>query len=215
MVKKLVYTCKKKLKTEDKIFQAAMEVFIRKGPDGAKMHEIASQAGINKALLHYYFRSKENLYFKIFQTVFLHFFSELEKVYNEKLSLKTQLHAFINAYVNLLDKNHRIPLFIARELSQGGNTVSRIVTESLAQGKIRLPELLVSMLERAKRKGEIIDIDSRHFIMTLIGASIFFFVAEPIVFSILPREESFNRKHFLAQRKRAIFDVLYYGIKPR
>ncbi|HOI50037.1 MAG TPA: helix-turn-helix domain-containing protein, partial [Prolixibacteraceae bacterium] len=56
-------------KTEDKILDAAHEVFLRKGMDGARMQEIADEAGINKALLHYYFRSKEKLFEAILATV--------------------------------------------------------------------------------------------------------------------------------------------------
>jgi len=60
----------KEQNTEDRIVDAAKTVFINKGMDGARMQEIANEAGINKALLHYYFRTKNKLFEKVFSLVF-------------------------------------------------------------------------------------------------------------------------------------------------
>ena len=70
--------------TENSIFEAALDVFSRKGKDGARMQEIADAAGINKAMLHYYFRSKDLLYESVFGHVARHFFSALEAVMTAK-----------------------------------------------------------------------------------------------------------------------------------
>jgi AcrR family transcriptional regulator len=65
---------KKALTTEEKILEAAKKVFHRKGFEGARMQEIADEAGINKALLHYYFRTKENLFDDVFKAAFREIF---------------------------------------------------------------------------------------------------------------------------------------------
>ena len=68
---------KDKIKTEDKIFDSAMKEFLEKGFNGARMQAIADEAGINKALLHYYFKSKEVLYKEVFKKVFVEFLMRL------------------------------------------------------------------------------------------------------------------------------------------
>ena len=55
--------------TEEKIFDAATDVFVEKGMDGARMQDIANHAGINKALLHYYFRTKDQLFNAVFEMI--------------------------------------------------------------------------------------------------------------------------------------------------
>ncbi len=201
--------------TEEKILDAAMDVFVSKGRDGAKMQEIADKAGINKALLHYYFRSKEKLYQKIFEKVFLRFFKQLENVHQEDVPFKDQLAIFINAYVDILNRNRRVPLFIARELSKGGGVIRHVVSSYVRSKTIQLPGLFLQAIEKAVKNGEIVPVDPKHFMMTLIGASIFYFVAEPIVSSVLLTGDDFDRDAFIESRKQAIFEILYYGIKPR
>ena len=70
----------KKDSTEDKILEAAKNVFVTKGMEGARMQEIADEAGINKALLHYYFRSKERLFEAIFSEVIQMAFPQLTQI---------------------------------------------------------------------------------------------------------------------------------------
>jgi TetR/AcrR family transcriptional regulator len=192
-------------KAEVKILQAAMALFIEKGRHGAKMQEIADRAGINKA----------NLYAKIFEMVFMRFFKRLETAVQNDGPFEDRLRAFIDCYVDILEENPGIPLFLAHELSEGGAHVGRILSGYFKEGKMQDAPFLFTLLENAKRRGEISDADPQHFIMTLIGASIFFFVAGPIVFSVMPMRKDFDRSSFLQQRKQEIFKVLYYGVKPR
>ena len=77
--------------TEAKIIQAATEVFLEKGKDGARMQEIAQKANINKALLHYYFRSKDKLYEKVFREKVFNFLDELFSSVPETNEIKTVL----------------------------------------------------------------------------------------------------------------------------
>ena len=97
---------------EEIILRAAMDVFVEKGQYGAKMQEIADKAGINKALLHYYYRSKEKLYIHIFKFIFKKISSEILELLRSELPFKDFLRTFISKYIDLLNKNHRFPVFI-------------------------------------------------------------------------------------------------------
>jgi len=202
-------------KTEAKILDSALEVFVKKGRHGAKMQEIADKAGINKALVHYYYRNKENLYAKILEMVFRRFFPKLEKALSPDNTFAEQLRTIINAYVDLLNRNRHIPVFMAKELSEGGETVSRVISGLMQDDKIKFPRLLFEAIEKAIESGEIRKIDPRQFILTLIGSCIFYAVARPIVFAFLNDNDEMNTKDFIEKRKDAIFDILYYGLKPR
>ena len=102
---------------EELIMQTAMQVFIDKGWHGTKMQEIADKAGINKALLHYYFRSKEKLYAKIFEFLISGFVGDLFKLFDDKLTFDEFLRKFIYSYIDLISKNPKIPMFLIKELS--------------------------------------------------------------------------------------------------
>ncbi len=200
---------------EETILRVAMDVFLEKGRHGAKMQEIADRAGINKAMLHYYFRSKENIYAQIFESVFLRMISNLFAAVDSSTDFKTHLRSLIGKLIDTMKTDVKIPLFVARELSEGGETVGKIVSKMVQDEKLNGPEYMVKTILKAKENGEIREIgDPRQFMITVIGACIYFFVAEPIFFAIFPKDENFDRDKFLEDRKEAVFNVLYNGIKP-
>ena len=81
--------------TEAQILKAAREVFIAKGLDGARMQEIADHAGINKALLHYYFRTKEKLFEAVFREVASNLFPAMKQVLSAELGIKEKITFFV------------------------------------------------------------------------------------------------------------------------
>lgn len=199
---------------EEIILKAAMEVFVEKGQYGAKMQEIADRAGINKALLHYYYRSKEKLYVYIFKFIFKKIMSEVIELFKSDLPFKEFLRTFISKYIDLLNKNYRFPLFIMGELSQGGKIVTNAIKEAMP---IEIGQHLpaIDIMENAMKKGEIVKMDPRQIILTVIGSSLFYFMAEPIIRVLLLNEDTFDREKFIEERKEIIFNIIYYGLSPR
>ncbi|MBN2414551.1 TetR/AcrR family transcriptional regulator [bacterium] len=200
--------------TETLILDAAMQVFLEKGRHGARMQEIADRAGINKALLHYYFRSKKNLYAEILSRVFRIFYARITEAHRPGLPFREQLRLFIDVYVDMLDSNPRIPLFLAREMSEGGVIVSDFMKRFQQEMDPAVPDLIVSAIEQAASRGEIRRVDPRHFLMSMIGACIFFFVAKPLVLTIFKDSGWMESQAFVAERKQAVFDLLYNGLNP-
>jgi len=199
---------------EEIILRAAMDVFVEKGQYGAKMQEIADRAGINKALLHYYYRSKEKLYIHIFKFIFRKITIEVLDLLRSDLPFDEFLKTFISKYIDLLRKNHRFPMFVMRELSQGGRVVANALKEAVPEDLTEhLPAM--SILNNAMDKGEIVKMDPRQILLTVIGSSLFYFMGEPIIRAIMLTEEDFDRDKFLEERKEAIFNIIYYGLVPR
>ncbi len=199
---------------EEIILRAAMDVFVEKGQYGAKMQEIADRAGINKALLHYYYRSKEKLYIHIFKFIFKKIANEIIELLESDLPFNEFLRTFISTYIDILNKNHRFPLFIMRELSQGGQIVSNALNETkFLKLDAHLPAIRI--MKEAMEKGDIVKMDPRQIILTVIGSSLFYFIGEPIIRAVLITGKSFDREKFIEERKEAIFNIIYYGLLSR
>jgi len=200
---------------EELILKTAMDVFVEKGWHGTKMQEIADRAGINKALLHYYFRSKEKLYRKIFEYLIWNNIGETIKIFRERTDLPFEgyVKTFISQYISLLNKHPKIPLFLLRELSDGAIRVGSILTELINTGKFDLSPVF-TRIAQAVDSGEIIEIDPRQLMTTIIGACLFFFIAEPLVLTLMGGED-FDRSKFIEERKQAVFKIVMYGVIPR
>ena len=108
----------KNTSTEEKILAAAKTIFIEKGMDGARMQDIADNAGINKALLHYYFKSKEKLFEVIFKEGAEKLFSKINSILNSDLPLFEKIRLFSNEYAEIISQNPYLPLFVLNEMNK-------------------------------------------------------------------------------------------------
>ncbi len=200
---------------EKQILHIAMQVFVEKGWHGTKMQEIADRAGINKAMLHYYFRSKERLYNTILEKLFVQFIISVSESFRSGETFAQTLTHFLDRYHNQLMEHPNLPLFIARELSEGGERARKVIEKTLREKQLRTPQILIKELKKAEKRGEIVPVkDPVQFLLTLIGACVYFFLARPILEPMFP-DIDFNAPDFIEQRKKYIFDQLYYGLKTR
>lgn len=200
--------------TEEKIFRAAITVFVEKGRYGAKMQEIADRAEINKAMLHYYFRNKDRLYAHVFETVFSRIFGSIHHIFERDIPFAVTLRLFIDEYINLIDSNPKVPMFIMRELGEGADFLKEIVTREMLSNQIMLPHLFIARIKKAVSDGEIRAVDPVQLFMTIIGSSLYFFIAEPMFKIFINKQPDFNRASFLSERKQHIYDLIMNGIKP-
>lgn len=163
------------ISTEEKILKAAEEVFIRDGYDGSRMQDIADVAGINKALLHYYFRSKDKLFEKVFDAKIQGFFPQVDEVFNQNIPFIDKIYFFIEGYIELLRKNPYLPLFVL-------NTVnSKDKSEFIKKMPIVLSRRLAESYQTDLKKGTVRALNPAQFIMSLMGMCIFPFLAKPIL----------------------------------
>jgi len=88
--------------TKEKIFMAASEIFEEKGYSGARMQEIADRAGINKALLHYYFRSKDQLFKAVFIVLLKKMFEKITSILREDLTFKEKIKKFLDENIEFM-----------------------------------------------------------------------------------------------------------------
>ena len=201
---------------EELILEAAMDEFIEHGWSGARMQSIADRAGINKALLHYYFRSKEKLYERIVYRTMNHLFSTLLKQIQDKDNFEDFLKTFIETIIDITAENPRLPMFIMQELSRGGKSVLVILSDVLSKTDPPVTRVILQTINRAVVEEKICNINPIQFVLTLLGSCLYFSMAEPIVMKIGAMNgcmEGFDRKAFLEERKKEIFTVLYRGLR--
>ncbi len=153
--------------------EAAEEVFIEEGISGARMQQIADRAGINKAMLHYYFRSKDKLFQLIFAHKMAQFVPKIESaVQDSNKNTIEKLDMFVENYLEMLRKNPGLPMFILATMNRNPEFAKAI--------NIQLGKVVVELLEKEMDKGSIKRVDPHQFMLTLIGMCIFPFVARPI-----------------------------------
>ncbi|MBO9632602.1 MAG: TetR/AcrR family transcriptional regulator [Chitinophagaceae bacterium] len=164
--------------TEQKILEAAKAVFLERGLDGARMQDIADKAGINKALLHYYFRSKDKLFEVIFFEAAARFLPQLEKLFGADLPLFEKIERFVQTYIDLLKENPHLALFVLNEVQKvdGKNFFER-----LWKGEKPAVHILARQIDEAVKAGLIKPIKPVHLLLNIVSMCIFPFVARPMV----------------------------------
>lgn len=199
---------------EVQILQAAKRVFLVKGLTGARMQEIADEAGMNKALLHYYFRSKEKLFEKVFYDVLSEFMPLLGQALNVNKSIEQKMVTFAELYYRFLSENPFIPQFIIGELSRDPEGLRPLVEEILT--KVIQPNfyMLVKQIAEESEKGLIRPVDPVNLIVNIVSMSIFPFLARPILSRLLFGGESEQYDHFLEERKKLIPEFIMHALKP-
>ncbi len=199
--------------TEQRIFDAALAVFARKGRDGARLQEIADRAVINRALLHYYFRTKEQLYEAVFAHGCRQFMTGLSQSLQEEQGFEDSLRAFVYGYIDYIYEHQDMARLMLNECLCGGGALERHLTAAL-EAREGVPGLLLEeRLRGAIAAGEIREVDLRHTLLTIVSACLFPFVALPTVRLFHSQAvQDFDR--FVHERKSHIVDLLLGGLRP-
>ncbi|MDO5522819.1 MAG: TetR/AcrR family transcriptional regulator [Bacteroidia bacterium] len=183
------------LTTEQKIIDAARKIFTQKGYAATKTRDISEAAGINLALLNYYFGSKENLFKLIVLEKFKEMFGLLNPVLSdENVSLEEKVKTLVDYYTNLLSENEDLPIFVLSELKNN----ERIFDDILQMARTISQPVIEKQL---KEKG--IVLSPANFVINIISLTIFPFVAKPMLISSGIVEEN-DFAAFIEKRKQEI-----------
>ncbi len=201
-------TDKKDKNTEENIITAAERVFIDKGMDGARMQHIADEAGINKALLHYYYRSKQKLFNIVFTTAFKAFAPDLIKVFQREGDFFSKLRNFVKTYLDVLERNPHIPGFILHEIRHKPDQLIQLV------GGLNLDiDVVIRQIEEEIQAGRIKPIDPKQLMIHIVSLCIFPIVAKPMLTAVLFKTDSDACEKALNERKDLIADFIINSIK--
>lgn len=207
---KLVKTMTKNQGTEQKILEAARKVFLLKGMAGARMQEIADEAGINKALLHYYFRSKDKLFQKIFEEVLEKISFRLVDVFSRESTFFEKLQQFIDVYTEVLMENQYLPMFVLNEMNQNPERLQEMFMKKDIVGEIMK---FITQLMSEINNGKIRPIHPSHLIVNLMGLLIFPFAIRPMVAPMIKQHIGIDYEDILSERKKVVYDFVYNALK--
>ncbi|MEJ2634191.1 MAG: TetR/AcrR family transcriptional regulator [Calditrichia bacterium] len=198
--------------TEQKIIKAATEVFLQKGKEGARMQEIAGRAGINKALLHYYFRSKEKLYNQVFTKEVSQVFEDFFESIPLEKRMEDFLHTFVFNYIDHILKHPQVVRFMLWELESGAENLKEIFRGIYTSRQERTPLTIIQRIETAIQDGEIRPLDSLQLLISIIGVCVYAFVAKPLLEALFPGV-NVTDPAFAEKRKKEVFNLIWNGIK--
>lgn len=174
------------LSTEQKIKAAAQRVFMQKGYAATRTRDIAEEAGINLALLNYYFRSKEKLFELIMLEKLGKFFGAIAPILNDEgASLDQKISTISTNYIDLLSANPDLPLFILSEIRNNPETF----VQKMPVAKLIESHFIKQLQEKRP------DLDPIHFLMNLIAMNVFPFIMKPL----LQASGLLNEKAFMAR----------------
>jgi AcrR family transcriptional regulator len=177
------------LTTEEKIITAARTIFTQKGFNATRTRDIADEAGINLALLNYYFRSKKNLFRIIIEEKFDELFGMIEPILSDvNVSLEEKIEALAANYTNLLLVNEDLPFFVLSELKSNEYILEKVKKIQKCENQLKERGFTISTL---------------NFIMNIVSLILFPFISKPLFVSTgLVKEEDFT--NFVMNRKQHI-----------
>ncbi len=201
--------------SKERIIEASWQEFVDRGYDGARMQRIADNAGVNKAMIYYYFSSKDVLFEQLLKTIFEKFFGNfLEQLYLEDMTLEEILRSFVDKHIDFLQKNPILPKVIIRELHSYNPITSKITKKIFANMILGVIPQVDKKMKSAIAAGEIRNVSSMQTIWSVAGMNLFFFFMKPLLELVIEANE-LDEVEVLEERKKAIIDLLLYGLLPR
>lgn len=199
---------KKDKQTEKRILESAKKIFHRKGFSGTRMQEIADDAGINKAMLHYYFRNKQKLFDAIFIEGVEKISPKIKELLNVQMPLFEKIRFFVKSYITLLQENYYLPNFIINEVNQNPN----LLVELISKNKSFILEKFYLDVVEAKKKNLIIDVDFPTLVTNIVSLCIFPILAKPFLTVVLGLNEN-EYQEFIETRKTEVAEFIIKAIK--
>ncbi len=194
--------------TELHILNAAKKVFQTKGMDGARMQEIANEAGLNKAMLHYYYRSKQLLFEAVFKNAFSLLAPQLNAILNDDSSIEEKIRNFSHNYITFISKHPYIPNFVIQEINRNPDFILKM------KGTIGFPNLKTfkKQVDNDVKNGLIQSISAEQLFINIISLNVFPFIGSPLIKSIGNIDDS-HFKELIEERKTHVANFIINSIK--
>ena len=193
--------------TEERILEAARNVFLRKGMMGTRMQEVADEAGINKALLHYYFRNKQQLFDQVFCVCGRHGLQGVWEELEQDRSLFDNIRGFVAAFHAAMEREPLFPLFLMSELQRDPQHLLKLV--DLGKGA-RL--CVFEQVQEAQAAGLIVPIDPRQLMVNIMAWCQFPLLAKPVIRHVGGMDQT-AFKAFVKERSTLVAELIIRSIQ--
>lgn len=195
--------------TEEKIFQAAQTIFQKRGFEGARMQEIADEAGINKSMLHYYYRSKDNLFLEVFKAGVKKVFPRVLGILSSGQPLSRKVEEIVNFYHEMYEQNPHLPSFVVYEMNQHPDRFKTFMQSM----NISLPKIFMDQVNEGIKEGKIMPMHPTHFFLNVVSMCMMPMVARTMVQTIFSLDDG-DYSELLEERKSMIPHIIWKGVRP-
>ena len=196
-------------KTEEVILNAAKVVFMEFGLYGARMQQIADRAGINKALLHYYFRNKEKLFDRVFENALSRYFQNMEVLLDESLPIIDRVYSYADRFIDFLSEYPQMAMFLIKEVS-----LNQALFEEKVNRHKNQHASLIRVLNEGIAKGYIQPLNTMLFFVNLVSLCTYPFVARPIFNVVATKNNEQWGSGQIQDLRNSIHDFIENKIKP-
>lgn len=194
--------------TKEKILEAARELFRQKGVDGVNMRELAEAAGVNKGLLHYYYKTKQSIFKEVFSQEARMLLSDLQQIVRKDIALEEKISAIVDRYFQLLTENPKLPQFVLFEASRDADLMEEIPFPHIAK------EVSGRLGEDLKKIGRFTAPgDGLQFLLDIISLCVFFFAMRPLVQQIFKDGEEDKLQEVAKHRKEHVKSLLIKSLQ--
>lgn len=199
--------------TAQRVLQAAEEEFMEKGYAGAKTVEIARKAGVTHAMLHYYYRTKEQLFYTVFENkISILAQSMIDALRAPGQSFEERIRTGIGRHFDFLAANPSLPRFVMNEAVSNPEHLL-VVRRNLEMVLQTILSSLQVETEKLIAEGRIAPINVVDLIVDMVSLNVFVFMMSPIVEPLLLKDES-ERQAFLERRKAENIEMIMRRLNP-
>ena len=195
---------------ESQIIAAAEKLFLEKGFARTSTTEIAKMAGCNQALVHYYFRTKENLFHKLFEKKFLMVIESIAMDVSGVNGLKDRIESVITRHIAFLKENPELPMLVLSEMSRNKDNL-KFVFERMRGSIGKIMSQFDTDIKNERKKGLIRDVNGFDVLFSIISLNIFMFISKTMVMGVREFSEQ-EYDEFIDKRKEEIIKTIIGGI---
>lgn len=192
--------------TRATILRAAADIFARAGLAGARTDAIAHAAHVNKALLYYYFKSKDGLYSAVLEDHLGDFSQRAQEILTAHDSARAVVLRYVSMHFDFISARPYYPTLFQRFMMTGGRIFERLARKYF----VPLGREFIAVIERGMRAREFRQVDSRHMAISLVGLTVFYFVSAPVS-RLVGRFDPYAARN-LARRKEEVLSFVRHGL---
>jgi TetR/AcrR family transcriptional regulator len=203
--------------TEQRILDGANAVFLRRGTAGARMEEIAKEAGVNQALLHYYFRTKDRLAEAVFRRAAQQLLPTVIEILGSTIDLETKVERVVHVELDYLSRTPYLPAYLLSELhhnpERSGQFIAAITGMTPEEARPKVLTALRRQIDERVKAGTMAAITPEQFIVNLISLCIFPFAARPMIMGVLGLDQA-EFARFIEERRRLLAPFFLRALRP-
>lgn len=190
--------------TEILIKETAKKVFFSKGHINASAKEIAEEAGVNRALVHYYFRSIDSLFNLVLEETMRGITSKIGSIFGSDHDLRTKIIAFLDAFIDEASEYPYLETFLVTEMAKNPEKVVELHPKNADE----LKEIINKQLQKEIEAGTMPAIKIDHFMVNLLSMCNYPLIAKPVIQTLFGYDEN-GYKSFLKERKKVVYKAIF------